>query len=144
MDAANGVLRSGATARTGAISITFFVQAMTAPILNNPPAMLGGTQSFIPIVRVMNSLGSTANNGHFVFFLNGLNNMKLQVSFSYLYPNRFRNAHLFQLWVGNDPINSGTMDTAIQATNPNTTLNNLRSVRDSHNTNLPLWIFIHI
>ncbi|KXG46667.1 Glycoside hydrolase, superfamily [Penicillium griseofulvum] len=109
MDAANGVLRSGATARTGAISITFFVQAMTAPILNNPPAMLGGTQSFIPIVRVMNALGSTANNGHFVFFLNGLNNMKLQ------------------LWVGKDPINSGTMDTAIQATDPKTALNNLRS-----------------
>lgn len=70
---------------------------MDAPILNNPPPMLGGGQSSTPIVRIMNALGSTANNGHFVFFLNGLNNMKLQVSFS-RHPNPFQNcSHLQDL-----------------------------------------------
>lgn len=80
MDATNGVLPSGAVARTRHISVTFFIQAMQAPILNNPPPMIGGDQSYIPIVRVMNAMGSKSNNAHFSFFLNGLNNMKMHVS----------------------------------------------------------------
>lgn len=79
-DAANGVLPSGAVARTRRISVTFFIQAMTAPILNNPPPMIGGDQSYIPIVRIMNALGSKRNNAHLVFLLNGLNKIKVNVS----------------------------------------------------------------
>jgi hypothetical protein len=42
--------------------------------------MIGGDQSYIPSVRIMNALGSNRNNAHFVFLLNGLNKIKVQVS----------------------------------------------------------------
>lgn len=61
------------------MSASFFVQALDAPILANPPPMAGGTNSYIPIVRVMNALGSRENLGDFVYLLNGLNSAKLQV-----------------------------------------------------------------
>ncbi|KAH1913703.1 hypothetical protein KXW47_005080 [Aspergillus fumigatus] len=108
-DAANGVLPSGAVARTRRISVTFFIQAMTAPILNNPPPMIGGDQSYIPIVRIMNALGSKRNNAHLVFLLNGLNKIKVN------------------LWVGNAPHAARLMEDWIKAADPSNALRALRS-----------------
>ncbi|KAF7158728.1 hypothetical protein CNMCM5623_003892 [Aspergillus felis] len=58
---------------------------------------------------VMNAMGSTLNNAHFTFFLNGLNNMKLQI------------------WVGNNPVAEDRIEAMIKDTNPTRALNNLRS-----------------
>ncbi|KAF7137044.1 hypothetical protein CNMCM5793_006895 [Aspergillus hiratsukae] len=108
-DAARGVLPSGAVARTRRIAVSFFIQAMTAPILNNPPPMIGGDQSYIPIIRVMNALGSTRNNAHLVFLLNGLNKIKVNI------------------WVKYDPYAASDMDTWVQDADPSTALRALRS-----------------
>jgi hypothetical protein len=77
MDAINGVPQSGVVARTCHISVTFFIQAITASIRNNPPPMIGGDQSYILRVQAMNAMGSNSNNVYFTFFLNRLNNMEM-------------------------------------------------------------------
>ncbi|KAJ5171524.1 CAZyme family GH18 [Penicillium coprophilum] len=78
-DAHAGRLPSGATARNSRLSATFIRQALNAPILTNPPVMIGGDQSAVPISRAMQALGSTQNRADFTLLLSRLNNVKSRV-----------------------------------------------------------------
>jgi hypothetical protein len=78
-DAHNGALRSGSAPVYPSLSANFIRQGLDAPILRNPPPMRGGAQSDRPIVRMMNALGSTRNDGGFVLFDGELNQVKKRV-----------------------------------------------------------------
>ncbi|RYP65975.1 hypothetical protein DL771_008022 [Monosporascus sp. 5C6A] len=65
-DAASGRLRSGAVARTGPVSISFFRQARTMPLLPGAPPLPGGADHPRLYDRVMDCLGSYTNQATFV------------------------------------------------------------------------------
>ncbi|ETS75312.1 hypothetical protein PFICI_12256 [Pestalotiopsis fici W106-1] len=65
-DAAAGRLRSGAVARAGPVSISFFRQARTMPLLPNAPPLPGGADYSSLYPRVMDCLGSFTNTETFV------------------------------------------------------------------------------
>ncbi|KAK2750070.1 hypothetical protein FQN57_004562 [Myotisia sp. PD_48] len=105
-----GTLPSEATPRTPRLTANFLIQALQAQTLPNPPPMAGGAASTSPMERVMNGLGSTRNDGHFVFFLNGLNGIKMQ------------------LWRGNNPIAEEDMEKIFDSLDPGPALQNIRMV----------------
>ncbi|KAH6613024.1 hypothetical protein C7974DRAFT_75046 [Boeremia exigua] len=71
-DASRGVLRSGATATTGPVSVSYFVQARTQPVLQNAPPLTGvgdpNDDSSLKNVygRIMETVGSRKNDVYFV------------------------------------------------------------------------------
>lgn len=65
-DAAAGNLRSGAVARSGPVSISFFRAAQTMPLLPNAPPLPGGANYIRLYDRVMETLGSDTNTANFV------------------------------------------------------------------------------
>ncbi|KAI9146923.1 putative class V chitinase [Paramyrothecium foliicola] len=71
-DVVCGRLRLGAMMRVGPISVSFFVQGLRTPLVN-PPPMVGGQNSNIPIDRIINALGSVLNDQNFILTVAGLN-----------------------------------------------------------------------
>ncbi|EJT79718.1 hypothetical protein GGTG_04802 [Gaeumannomyces tritici R3-111a-1] len=64
-NAAAGTLRSGAVARTGAVSMSFFRVASVMPFSGTPPPLPGGNNYVLLFDRVMECLGSRQNTAPF-------------------------------------------------------------------------------
>ncbi|KAK2038990.1 hypothetical protein LZ31DRAFT_559155 [Colletotrichum somersetense] len=77
-DAAAGRLRSGATARSGAVSMSFFRQVRTMP-LPVPPPLPGGFNPPRLLERVMECLGGRDNTASFVSAHQDINAVKTAV-----------------------------------------------------------------
>lgn len=78
-DPNHGTLRLGAVPKTPRIADDSFAHGIHALILTSSPLMTGRGRSFIPVVRIMNALGSKKNTAHVVYLLNGLNRIKILV-----------------------------------------------------------------
>lgn len=78
-------LRSGATATTGAVAVSYFRQARTLPVIQNaPPLPRGGNpndpgQRFV-YARIMDCLGSIQNTATFVALVVAIHKPKTLVS----------------------------------------------------------------
>ncbi|KAL6229169.1 hypothetical protein BDW75DRAFT_235411 [Aspergillus navahoensis] len=59
-----------------ALPLDYVKNHLREPVLVNPPPMKGGQQSNIPLVRIINTLGSTKNNEGFVLLLESINGAK--------------------------------------------------------------------
>ncbi|KAL4775859.1 hypothetical protein BDW60DRAFT_225034 [Aspergillus nidulans var. acristatus] len=59
-----------------ALPLDYVKNHLREPVLVNPPPMKGGQQSNVPLVRIMNALGSTKNNEGFVLLLESINGAK--------------------------------------------------------------------
>ncbi|KAI4621511.1 hypothetical protein J4E80_003881 [Alternaria sp. BMP 0032] len=81
-DASNGVLRSGATAVTGRVAVSYFVQAETAPVLLGAPPLPGDAGSSTDpyfqhtYARVMECIGSKENRAYFVLLSEEIHDVK--------------------------------------------------------------------
>ncbi|KAF7115479.1 hypothetical protein CNMCM5793_002437 [Aspergillus hiratsukae] len=105
----NGSLPSGIRPLYPGLSANYILRGLDAPILVNPPPMRGGAQSARPMVRMMNALGSTRNDGGFVLFDGQLNQVKQR------------------LWMGISHYRDSIMREAVSDVNYATALNSLRS-----------------
>ncbi|RLL97667.1 hypothetical protein CFD26_105658 [Aspergillus turcosus] len=108
-DAHNGSLPSRRSPIYPGLTATFILQGLDAPILSNPPPMRGGAQSARPIVRMMNALGSTRNDGGFVLLDGELNRVKKE------------------LWLGHNPYADVRMDGFVRDDNYAAALNSMRA-----------------
>ncbi|KAF2466138.1 glycoside hydrolase [Lindgomyces ingoldianus] len=76
-DAAAGRLRSGSTARTGPVAISFFRTARTMPLLPGAPTLPGGADSLVRLFdRVMASVGNEWSTANFVIAHKDINYVK--------------------------------------------------------------------
>ncbi|KAF2743763.1 glycoside hydrolase family 18 protein [Sporormia fimetaria CBS 119925] len=75
-NAAEGRLRSGATATTGPVALSFFRAARTMPLLPNPPPLPGGANYVRLYDRVMETLGDEFNRATFVLAHEDINAVK--------------------------------------------------------------------
>ncbi|KAL6229036.1 hypothetical protein BDW75DRAFT_235499 [Aspergillus navahoensis] len=79
--ATNGELPSGkpAPANLAALPVKYVRDHLTNKVLANPPPMKGGEQSSVPLVRIMNTLGSKTNNGDFTMLVKQVNRVKSRI-----------------------------------------------------------------
>jgi hypothetical protein len=96
-----------------ALPLDYVKNHLREPVLVNPPPMKGGQQSNVPLVRIMNALGSTKNNEGFVLLLESINGAKGKVqastspfSLETLYKTQLNRPNRAQMWNGEYPMNN--------------------------------------
>jgi chitinase len=78
-------LRSGATATTGAVAVSYFRRAQTLPVIQNAPPLPGGENPNDPGLafifgRIMQCLGGDMNPATFVALVTSIHGPKTLVS----------------------------------------------------------------
>ncbi|RDW64378.1 uncharacterized protein DSM5745_09789 [Aspergillus mulundensis] len=113
--ATNGNLPSKKPVPTGlaVLPVKYVRDHLTGKVLANPPIMKGGEKSNIPLVRIMNALGSRTNNGDFTLLLKQVNGVKSR------------------LWMGKDPWAAEDLEDEVESTDPdvaNEAISKIRAV----------------
>lgn len=108
------------------LSQRFIMDGLGNPILTNPPHMLGGKESDVPIRRMMNAVGSTRNDAGFVLFDAKLNLYKKLVCPARRPLSPKMIADRDELWVTKNPVVDKRMDALIKNDDYVTAINKVR------------------